>query len=107
MIFESDQNNKYVSSFTVPNRPENLREDSAKRTTTSITISWDAPSAPSNPDYYIEWFKGSSKAGSQTTDQLTTTLSGLDPGQSYNISVYAVSNGIKSEGINETLATSK
>ena len=91
----------------MPEKPGNLIENIQNRATTSIDILWDVPANGLHPRYYIEWFKGSSRVSNVTVTETTTTITGLEPGQIYNVTVYTVSNSVKSDGTSAMFTTSK
>ena len=89
----------------MPGKATNLREDSTKRTTTSIDVLWDEPATGEHPQYYIEWHIGNSKVDNATVTTNTKSITGLEPGQKYQVKVYTVSNDVKSVELSETFAT--
>jgi hypothetical protein len=91
----------------VPENPTNLRENIATKNTTSIDVVWDEPTNGVHQKYYIKWFKDGLSENHDTLAETSKTLSALEPGQNYNVSVYTVSNGVNSSGISKIFTTSK
>ena len=93
--------------FSVPNSPQDIRvNDINAATTSSIDIIWDSPSSGEYNAFYLEWFKGQTMIGSKALSATQMTISGLQGGQSYSVSVYAVSNDVKSSPNSGSFTTS-
>lgn len=63
------------------------------KTKTSITIAWNATSAPQGYNYMLKQLNGAVKTNSQTTGH-QVTIGGLHSGYEYNFSIHGIPNGV-------------
>uniref|UniRef100_A0A8D1QHP4 Receptor-type tyrosine-protein phosphatase H n=1 Tax=Sus scrofa TaxID=9823 RepID=A0A8D1QHP4_PIG len=77
-------------------------------TTSSITLRWEAPSGldQQNYTYWVRWTGQSDKTETRNTTDTIFTAEGLDPGSSYEFSVWVEKDGANSseETLNATTA---
>ena len=75
-------------------------------TTSSITLRWEAPSGldQQNYTYWVRWTGQSDKTETRNTTDTIFTAEGLDPGSSYEFSVWVEKDGANSseETLNAT-----
>lgn len=89
-------------------KPNNLREIIINKTTTSIHIQWDGPLHGLESGYYIAWFnEDQSNSKHDVVTETFKTISGLEPGQVYVVTVYTITNGVRGAWISKTFKTSK
>jgi citrate lyase alpha subunit len=87
--------------------PKNLQEIVSNKATTSIQLKWEDPASGVHANFYIEWSKTGSSVIGISVSSKSKTISGLEPGQEYEVKVYAVSNGVKSIGLSGKFSTSR
>ncbi|XP_035293636.1 receptor-type tyrosine-protein phosphatase H isoform X1, partial [Cricetulus griseus] len=91
-----------VKTSTAPNPVRNLRVET--QTNSSISLRWDVPEGhPSQGlTYRIEYSREGGKSGNRNTADTSVTVDGLDPGSSYECSVW-----VERHGVNSTIQTLK
>ncbi|XP_070355414.1 receptor-type tyrosine-protein phosphatase H isoform X2 [Equus asinus] len=93
-----------LSATTAPDPVGNLSVEA--QTTSSITLRWEAPDDPGSQDYtyWIQWTGDGDKLENKSTTNTNVTVDGLEPGSSYEFSVWAEKNGVYSswETLNAT-----
>uniref|UniRef100_A0A671FM75 Receptor-type tyrosine-protein phosphatase H n=1 Tax=Rhinolophus ferrumequinum TaxID=59479 RepID=A0A671FM75_RHIFE len=79
-----------------PNPVRNLSVEA--QTTSSITLSWEAPEGlnPQNSTYWIQWTGQGDKNETRNTTDIRFTADRLDPGSSYEFSVWVEEGGVNS-----------
>ncbi|XP_064236883.1 receptor-type tyrosine-protein phosphatase H isoform X3 [Aotus nancymaae] len=85
-----------VTTATAPNPVRNLTVEA--QTTSSITLSWEAPEGPDpqNSTYWVECTGDAGTTETRSTTNTTVTVDGLEPGSLYACSVWVQKNGINS-----------
>uniref|UniRef100_A0A2K5CAV2 Protein tyrosine phosphatase receptor type H n=1 Tax=Aotus nancymaae TaxID=37293 RepID=A0A2K5CAV2_AOTNA len=85
-----------LSTPTAPNPVRNLTVEA--QTTSSITLSWEAPEGPDpqNSTYWVECTGDAGTTETRSTTNTTVTVDGLEPGSLYACSVWVQKNGINS-----------
>uniref|UniRef100_A0A2K5CAT5 Receptor-type tyrosine-protein phosphatase H n=1 Tax=Aotus nancymaae TaxID=37293 RepID=A0A2K5CAT5_AOTNA len=81
---------------SAPNPVRNLTVEA--QTTSSITLSWEAPEGPDpqNSTYWVECTGDAGTTETRSTTNTTVTVDGLEPGSLYACSVWVQKNGINS-----------
>ncbi|XP_072291738.1 receptor-type tyrosine-protein phosphatase eta [Eucyclogobius newberryi] len=83
---ECQSTEEEVSSYTKPNAVSNLLVQFVN--TTAITLSWDNPTVyDPPPTYLVQAFQGLDKVYNVSTNQLSHTIPGLTPGETYTFTV--------------------
>jgi receptor-type tyrosine-protein phosphatase H len=79
------------------------------QTNTSITLRWDVPEGPDamNLTYWVQWFRDGDRNEIQHTTNTSITVDGLNPGSSYEFSVWAEREGANSSKETLNAATGK
>nr|XP_019566530.1 PREDICTED: receptor-type tyrosine-protein phosphatase H isoform X1 [Rhinolophus sinicus] len=79
-----------------PNPIRNLSVEA--QTTSSITLSWVAPEGlnPQNSTYWVQWTGQGDKNETRNTTDISFTADRLDPGSSYEFSVWVEEGGVNS-----------
>ncbi|KAK2146625.1 hypothetical protein LSH36_594g03000 [Paralvinella palmiformis] len=90
---------------TVPPKPQNLSENVEAKTTTAVFVVWDPPVGDESYNYLVVWLKTGTDAKNDTVTSTSINITGLEPGQMYNITVYTVINGVNSRGVNGIFST--
>ncbi|XP_036023480.1 receptor-type tyrosine-protein phosphatase H [Onychomys torridus] len=87
-----------LSRSTAPNPVRNLRVEA--QNTSSISLTWDIPESICSSSEDLTYWAQCTKDGGQNETRSTTdtrvTVDGLDPGCSYECSVWAVREGVNS-----------
>uniref|UniRef100_A0A2K5QX22 Receptor-type tyrosine-protein phosphatase H n=1 Tax=Cebus imitator TaxID=2715852 RepID=A0A2K5QX22_CEBIM len=85
-----------LSTPTAPNPVRNLIVKA--QTTSSITLSWEAPEGPDpqNSTYWVECTGDGGRTETRSTTDTNVTVDGLEPGSLYACSVWVLKNGINS-----------
>ncbi|VTJ79971.1 Hypothetical predicted protein [Marmota monax] len=80
---------------TVPNAVASLGKQD--QTNNSITLSWTAPVGPTHPPYTycVSWVKTGSTAASRNTSDTRITLTALEAGSLYHVTVWADRNEVR------------
>ncbi|XP_071460367.1 receptor-type tyrosine-protein phosphatase H isoform X1 [Marmota flaviventris] len=80
---------------TVPNAVASLGKQD--QTNNSITLSWTAPVGPTHPPYTycVSWVKTGSTAASRNTSDTRITLTALEAGSLYHVTVWAERNEVR------------
>lgn len=71
------------------------------QTTSSITLSWEAPEGlnPQNSTYWVQWTGQDDKNETRNTTDNSFTAERLDPGSSYEFSVWVEEGGVNSSQV--------
>ncbi|XP_024426241.2 receptor-type tyrosine-protein phosphatase H isoform X2 [Desmodus rotundus] len=73
----------------------NLRVEA--QTNSSISLCWEAPASPAlNSTYWVRWTGQGDKNETRNTTHTSFTAEGLDPGSSYEFSVWVEAGGLSS-----------
>ncbi|CAH7407484.1 Ptprh [Phodopus roborovskii] len=93
-----------LNASTAPNPVRDLRVES--QTTSSISLRWDVPEDHPSQDltYWAQCSKEGGKINTRNTTVTNVTVDGLDPGSSYECSVWVERDGVNSS--TETLNAS-
>ncbi|XP_059138093.1 receptor-type tyrosine-protein phosphatase H [Peromyscus eremicus] len=86
-----------VNASTAPNPVRNLRVEA--QNTSSISLTWDVPEGPSSSQDLTYWAQCAEDGGqneTRNTADTRVTVDGLDPGSSYNCSVWVERDGVSS-----------
>uniref|UniRef100_A0A8C0X6X4 Receptor-type tyrosine-protein phosphatase H n=1 Tax=Castor canadensis TaxID=51338 RepID=A0A8C0X6X4_CASCN len=96
-----------LSAATAPNPVRHLRVET--QTNTSITLLWDVPEGPDpmSLTYWVQWFRDGDRNEIQHTTNTSITVDGLNPGSSYEFSVWAEREGANSSKETLNAATGK
>ena len=96
--------NETLSNTTAPNPVRNLRVEGQNNI--SISLSWEPPDQPSlqGLTYWAQCSRHGGQTETRNTADTSVTVDGLDPGSSYECSVWVEKDGVYST--NETLNTS-
>ena len=67
------------------------------QTNSSISLCWEAPASPAlNSTYWVRWTGQGDKNETRNTTHTSFTAEGLDPGSSYEFSVWVEAGGLSS-----------
>ncbi|KAK2089164.1 hypothetical protein P7K49_035071 [Saguinus oedipus] len=94
-----------LSTSTAPNPVRNLTVEA--QTTSSITLSWEAPEGPDpqNSTYWVEGTRDGGTTETRSTTDTVITVDGLEPGSLYKFFVRVEKNGVNSSEETVTTAT--
>ncbi|XP_006901943.1 PREDICTED: receptor-type tyrosine-protein phosphatase H [Elephantulus edwardii] len=100
-----DITDEKINASTVPNAVPSVEVQG--RSTTSITLAWTAPQGPEQPPYtyWVQWSRGDSLQGNQSTSDTWVTVEELEPGTLYSFAVWVQRNDVNSVKVTTDVST--
>ncbi|XP_054444126.1 receptor-type tyrosine-protein phosphatase H [Pteronotus mesoamericanus] len=93
-----------LPASTAPSPVGNLRVEA--QTTSSVSLRWEAPAGPAlNYTYGVRWTGPGDQNETRNTTDTSFTAEGLDPGSSYEFSVWVEEGGLSSSPVTVRAAT--